>query len=522
MANRPSRLAVSIPTASPDGRFYGRYPHGNAPSGVFSGGAAASAAAAGALSTGIKLAGAPAVSSAATAALTASGSFTTLQSSDLTYLGAFGVPQSGVSPAISSGLTYNPAGHSGAGSLFASGGGFLYEITIPSGLSPTYSDINSLPVCTVLQSDESNYYAGATLTANSDGDNSFGHVAYVSARGGWPAYLYWSIYQYYNVNGVDYDSVGIGSLNLSSPAITGAWHVGPPASTVDPGSPFQAWSHGQKHGSYFVIADQTWADTFTGGRSVLCGRIREAGADGGSQGPVLTAIAPWQDSSGSIPAAGANLGATPLMYFDCQQGSPLNGWQSWRCYNDPLWTYFSAKDIVHGGVWIQGASKRALVLAANHSCFSNNPTQPKYQTDGSLNPTGPDGSHGGFIDDPSTAPFCYGVGGTECATPIANTNDKGYHCGPYVPRLWFVDIAHLEAVATGSANALDTGSAYESFDVSTTWPLGLLDTDNQNDVPGIAWDAAGKRLFVVQANAQRPGGGHNQPYPVVHVYSVDV
>jgi hypothetical protein len=32
MPNRPSRLNVSIPTASSDGRFYGRYPHGDKPS----------------------------------------------------------------------------------------------------------------------------------------------------------------------------------------------------------------------------------------------------------------------------------------------------------------------------------------------------------------------------------------------------------------------------------------------------------------------------------------------------------
>jgi hypothetical protein len=33
MGNRPSRLVISIPTASGDGKYYGRYPNGNAPVG---------------------------------------------------------------------------------------------------------------------------------------------------------------------------------------------------------------------------------------------------------------------------------------------------------------------------------------------------------------------------------------------------------------------------------------------------------------------------------------------------------
>lgn len=68
------RLTVPVPSASGDGLFYGRYPHGTAPVGPWSGAAADSSSGSGSLSTGIKLAGSPASTSNASAALTAGAS----------------------------------------------------------------------------------------------------------------------------------------------------------------------------------------------------------------------------------------------------------------------------------------------------------------------------------------------------------------------------------------------------------------------------------------------------------------
>ncbi len=73
----PSRLNIAIPVASPNGKYYGRYPQGNAPVGGNSlvAGASESAAASGSLITGIKLSGAPTVATAVTGALTTGGSW---------------------------------------------------------------------------------------------------------------------------------------------------------------------------------------------------------------------------------------------------------------------------------------------------------------------------------------------------------------------------------------------------------------------------------------------------------------
>lgn len=113
MPNRPSRLEVGIPTASFDGKYYGRYPHGTAPNAVLAGDAVAAATVAGsiitgskllgaapvssavsaALSTRIKLAGAPADASSASGTLFGTGlSAPLVQASDITYQGSFLIP----------------------------------------------------------------------------------------------------------------------------------------------------------------------------------------------------------------------------------------------------------------------------------------------------------------------------------------------------------------------------------------------------------------------------------------------
>jgi len=70
--SRPSRIEISIPVASPDGRYYGRYPQGNAPY-VLRAGASDSTAAGAGLTTAIRMAAAGVSSAAAAAVLTTGG-----------------------------------------------------------------------------------------------------------------------------------------------------------------------------------------------------------------------------------------------------------------------------------------------------------------------------------------------------------------------------------------------------------------------------------------------------------------
>jgi hypothetical protein len=89
------RLTVSIPTASADGLFYGRYPQGNAPATTLSAAAVASILASGALKTGVGLAGALAAASAASGTLSTgsgTGSGTTLHPGDAWSIKGTGLP----------------------------------------------------------------------------------------------------------------------------------------------------------------------------------------------------------------------------------------------------------------------------------------------------------------------------------------------------------------------------------------------------------------------------------------------
>lgn len=432
-----------------------------------------------------------------------------LQPSDLTYLGAFLLPTTTFFEAMgeqgypqTSGMTFNPNGNNGAGSIFIIGrGGRVAEISIPS------PKMSSLSTATVLQSSLSPFSYSAALQ-----NDATAGIAYMTARGSQTSpKLYFGSFEYYNTDATDYNSLGWANTTLSNPQTAGLWHVGPPA-----GSNSDAWNHGVKSGEYLITAPQAWADQYTNGRSLLIGRTREAAGAGGSSGPVLLATAPW--ASGNPPAAGTALPATPLMYFYTNvvtaQGTSTS-WQSWRMFNDPDWTYWSPGDRVNGGAWVDRGGKRALILGLRHGLFKNDPVQPTY---------GSDGSHGGFKADPTgkTPAFCYGEGGVQCPWGIALTSNKGYHNGPYGARLAFVDIADLESVATGTKSP-QTVTAYNVYNLMNDFgkPTGTKqDRTGSHDVVGVAYDENSGRLYVGQSNGNDPNGHPLPAWPVIHVYQV--
>lgn len=431
-----------------------------------------------------------------------------LQPSDLTYLGAFLLPTTTFFEAMgeqgypqTSGMTFNPDGNKGSGSIFIIGrGGRVAEINTPT------PKISSLSTATVLQSNMSPFNYGAAMQ-----NDATAGIAYMPARGSQTSpKLYFGSFEYYNVDYTDYNSLGWANIDLSNPQTAGLWHVGPTTGDAS------AWNFGVKSGEYLIMAPQAWADQYTKGRSLLVGRTREAAGAGGSAGPVLIATAPW--ASGNPPVAGTALPATPLMYFSTNvTGSQqaTTAWQSWRMFNDPDWSYFSPGDRVNGGAWIDRGGKRAVVLGIRHGTFDNDPLQSKY---------GSDGSHGGFVDDPSgkTVPVCYGTGGVECPWGVAINNYKGYHNGPYAARLAFVDIADLESVALGTKDP-STVTGYNVYNLMNDFgkPAGTKqDRSGSNDVVGVAYDEATGKLYVGQSNGNDPNGFPNAAWPVIHVYQV--
>ena len=426
--------------------------------------------------------------------------------SDLTYVGAFAVPMTdpyaamgaiGSTASMSFRPDGDPTGPSDGfpGSLFLSNGFYVTEINIPKPVKTT--SLGSLNVAQELQSNAR--ITGGVSLAPTD---SFGAVAYVPAKGSQTTpKLYWSVFEYYNVAGDDYSSLGWGEVKLSAPTPAGIWHIGTAA-----GTNWDSAFHGQKYGDYIIPVDQAWADQNTGGKSLLVGRYREAGAAGGSMGPVLTAVAPW--AAGNPPGAGSTIPALPLMYFNTiSQHTDDTTWMQFQIPTDPDYIYYSAGDRWHGGAWVASGTKKAVLIVGRHGTYNGkNPCPPTASGDG---------CHGTIGS--TTPPYCYGVGGVDCPYGIAATNDKGYHTGPYKPRFLFVDPDDLAQVAAGkkAANAV---TAYAMYDPTGDWPW--KDSDNFNDVDGAAYDSSTGYLYVVQGNANRPGGGSSTPWPVIQVYKV--
>ncbi|MBK8508758.1 MAG: hypothetical protein IPL51_08925 [Candidatus Competibacteraceae bacterium] len=173
----------------------------------------------------------------------------------------------------------------------------------------------------------------------------------------------------------------------------------------------------------------------------------------------------------------------------------------------------SPKDRCTGGAWIDRNGKRALILGMTHGIFDNDPIQSKY---------GSDGAHGGFKDDPTgkTVPYCYGDS-SQCSS-TAISNNKGYHAGPYVARLAFVDITDLESVAVGSKSPQSV-TAYNVYDLMNDFGKPAetrQDRTGSNDVVGVAYDENTGKLYVGQSNGNDPNGHPNPAWPIIHVYQV--
>lgn len=429
-----------------------------------------------------------------------------LNPTDLTYLGAFKVPTLPIiygnasNDGYPSGLSYRSGGDPGGdqdgfpGSLFFSNQFKVGEITIPKPVIS--SDFTKLNQATQIQS--TNDVTGGKACSSCD---FMGGVAYLDAKGSQTTpKLYWTAYEYYNVDSTDYNSIGWSEITLQSLNAQGSWHVGPPFSTGG-----QAY-HGNKYGDYIFPVDQEWAEKNLEGRSLLVGRFREGGTYNGSSGPVLTAIAPWEDGNpkGTPPPNGASLSATPLMYF---ANNPSTSWNKFRILNDPYYTYFSAQDKWNGGAWVQKGGKKAIVIVGRHGSYDGT----KY-TD--ICKIVADGNNGCVLDSHGYGPHCYGFGGTDCPGPIATNNYKGIHTGPYYPTILFID---PEDLVSGEKSHNEVG-AYASYNPSKDFVF--IDPKGDNHLGGVAYDSINGLLYIMQSNVYRPGGLGTTPYPIIHVYQV--
>jgi len=284
-----------------------------------------------------------------------------LQPTDLVYLGAFAYPSGDAWAYSGHALAYYPGGDPTGpsdgypGSLYAAGSaadGFdlAGEMDIPEpviadsfGDLPTASALQSLSDITGAWKDNCTYAAECQYR-DLDGLAYLPNVDRIA----------WNVRDWYNVAAHDQDSLGWSNLDLTG--AQGVWHIGDRPSDND-------LFHNAKACNYLFRAPQSFADGNLDGKWLIAGNHREAGALGGSQGPTLYALAPWED--GNPPAAGQNLDALVLLYYRDIYGCV---WEAEGDINEhPApgvcdFPGYRAMDFWGGGAWVQTAEESGILI----------------------------------------------------------------------------------------------------------------------------------------------------------------
>ncbi len=207
----------------------------------------------------------------------------------------------------------------------------------------------------------------------------------------------WNLRDWYNTAGFDQDSLGWSELNMSNPK--GVWHIGPRESE-------NSVFHNAKTSNYLFNAPQSFASKWLEGKSLIAGSSREAGALGGSQGPTLFALAPWEGGDTSLTPS-SNLNAIALLYYpeiyECV----------WENSDFCIYPGYSAADHWNGGAWIETYHGNAIVIVGRKGLGSS----------------------------------CYGTP-EECSNDPCVTS-KGYHAYPYQPQIIFYDPEDIKDVISG-------------------------------------------------------------------------
>ena len=379
---------------------------------------------------------------------------------DLVYLGAFAAPESVTPPDFNEwaygghALAFNPTGDTGGpsdgfpGSLFIAGNAQLDtigEIAVPAPL--VTDDFSQLIRAEILQpvSDLTGGLLATTCAACSTCDCAnwdMGGLQYLEEVDR----LAWTIFDWYNVGAEDLVSLGWTTLDFGSPS--GVWHIGSRPNELD--DPF----HNAKTADYLLAAPPAIAADNLGGRRLLSGYHRESGALGGSQGPTLFAMAPWNE--GNPPAAGADIDALPLFYYrwfiECTEN------QFDQCDFDG----YRVDDQWGGGVWVDTTEAGAILIFGLKGLGDN----------------------------------CYGDPGVECPSPACEPN-RGYHSDPYEPQVLFYDPAQVLEIVQGGRDPWDI-QPYEVFrptDEVFDLDCGVLSAvafDREHSLIYVAEQAAGE------------------------------
>ncbi|OGJ88032.1 MAG: hypothetical protein A2487_04295 [Candidatus Raymondbacteria bacterium RifOxyC12_full_50_8] len=292
------------------------------------------------------------------------------QPEDLVYKGAFKVPL------LSYGgwpLAYSPDGDPAGpndgypGSLY--GMGHIYdlyvaEFSIPAPVISTNKNSNDLPSPVTLQQLTDICPVPGPYVPNEDHFSIKG-MLYLPQQGAQASdklYVNWG----YNWGEPPYNisvpSQGWCNPNLADAQPTDMWSIG---------GLFQMLTTG-----YLVEIPKEWADSHVGGKYLGTGVYRwNSGRDqGGSHGPTIYAVAPWQD--GNPPDSGSAVSYVELLRYSAAHPFDDSFWtvcnSTLACYKCDEWD---------GAVWLTSGNKSSLVFIGTKAlggCSSAGATTHKH------------------------------------------------------------------------------------------------------------------------------------------------
>jgi hypothetical protein len=261
-----------------------------------------------------------------------------LTSADFTYQGAFKLPDT-MGPGGSyinnygqRGMTFDPSGDGGAGSLWMTGHDWVmeaYEISIPT---PQDTSFGSLPTASVLTSPFDT--RGGVSACGSDSPQGAG----IEIHG---SYIWFGCGYRYTVSGANRTDImwRRDASNLANPS--GPYRAGPANDTF----------HSNRQGAYLFEIPSAWVTAnLDGNKSLGTGQCRNS--HGGAAGPTFFAFDPSSPST-----------AEAVFYYP-PEGQTNNPNANTQCNASHVcwWPDYTPCDIFNGAAWVETAGDDALLL----------------------------------------------------------------------------------------------------------------------------------------------------------------
>jgi len=295
---------------------------------------------------------------------------TRIQPSDLTYLGAFRLPDGEAGSDVRNwwwggyAMTYYPDGDPTGpndgypGSIFGCGHAWEYqvsEISIPVPIISASKNINQLNTATTLQSFHDILDVG-------DREMPRAGLEYLPKQGSQTSDKLYFCYGQHLIDGTDMTH-GWCELNLSNPQIQKGWYLDTSNSEYNTND-------------YMFEIPSNWASVNTPGKLLATGRFRDGGWSG--QGPTVYAISPW--TQGNPPAPGTSLQYTTLLKY-----TSTNDPDSWEESTNHTMDNYHNSDEWSGAVWLTSGNKSAVLFAGTKGtgdCWYGDSNGPCYDCEG--------------------------------------------------------------------------------------------------------------------------------------------